>query len=146
MANEALLGRLDNVKETLERSSGCLKEEHSAFVPAEGMYTAAQQVAHIALIVDWFMDGAFSPKGFDMDFASHETEVRKIRTLSEAKEWVDRSFAQAKEIIAPGIMGGFPRHILVGGIEEHTAHHRGALTVYSRLLGLVPAMPYMVEA
>jgi len=26
---------------------------------------------------------------------------------------------------------------------EHTAHHRGALTVYSRVLGKVPAMPYM---
>jgi uncharacterized damage-inducible protein DinB len=25
---------------------------------------------------------------------------------------------------------------------EHTAHHRGALTVYSRLLGKVPLMPY----
>jgi uncharacterized damage-inducible protein DinB len=25
---------------------------------------------------------------------------------------------------------------------EHTAHHRGALTVYSRLLGKVPPMPY----
>jgi hypothetical protein len=25
---------------------------------------------------------------------------------------------------------------------EHTAHHRGALTAYSRLLGKVPPMPY----
>jgi uncharacterized damage-inducible protein DinB len=25
---------------------------------------------------------------------------------------------------------------------EHTAHHRGALTVYSRLLGKVSQMPY----
>jgi uncharacterized damage-inducible protein DinB len=25
---------------------------------------------------------------------------------------------------------------------EHTAHHRGALTVYSRKLGKVPPMPY----
>jgi hypothetical protein len=28
------------------------------------------------------------------------------------------------------------------GSTDHTAHHRGALTVYSRLLGKVPKMPY----
>ncbi len=27
--------------------------------------------------------------------------------------------------------------------SSHTAHHRGALAVYARLLGKVPAMPYM---
>lgn len=32
---------------------------------------------------------------------------------------------------------------IVFGIVEHSAHHRGALTVYSRLLGLRPIMPYM---
>ena len=32
---------------------------------------------------------------------------------------------------------------IVGGIEDHTAHHRGALTVYARLLDRVPPMPYM---
>lgn len=28
-------------------------------------------------------------------------------------------------------------------ILEHTAHHRGVLTVHSRLCGHTPAMPYM---
>ena len=31
---------------------------------------------------------------------------------------------------------------IVWAMVEHTAHHRGALTVYSRPLGKVPPMPY----
>jgi uncharacterized damage-inducible protein DinB len=41
------------------------------------------------------------------------------------------------------LMVGEPRYTIVMGIIEHTSHHRGALTVYSRTLGLVPVMPYM---
>ena len=41
------------------------------------------------------------------------------------------------------IMGGAPRLAIFGAINDHTAHHRGALTVYARLNGIVPPMPYM---
>jgi uncharacterized damage-inducible protein DinB len=41
------------------------------------------------------------------------------------------------------IMGGVPRIAIFGAIVDHTAHHRGALTVYARLQGVVPPMPYM---
>ena len=41
------------------------------------------------------------------------------------------------------IMGGDPRFVIFGALTDHTAHHRGALTVYARLLGKVPPMPYM---
>jgi uncharacterized damage-inducible protein DinB len=41
------------------------------------------------------------------------------------------------------IMGGVPRMAVFGAINDHTAHHRGALTVYARLNGIVPPMPYM---
>jgi uncharacterized damage-inducible protein DinB len=39
-------------------------------------------------------------------------------------------------------MGGQPRHSIIGALIDHTAHHRGALTVYARLLSKVPPMPY----
>ena len=46
--------------------------------------------------------------------------------------------------LAPGpIMGGLPRFTIFGALTDHSAHHRGALTVYARLLGKVPPMPYM---
>jgi uncharacterized damage-inducible protein DinB len=39
-------------------------------------------------------------------------------------------------------MGGQPVSDIVWATVEHTAHHRGALTVYSRSLGKVLPMPY----
>jgi len=31
---------------------------------------------------------------------------------------------------------------VINAIVDHTAHHRGALSVYARLPGKVPMMPY----
>jgi uncharacterized damage-inducible protein DinB len=94
-----------------------------------------------------------------MDFESHDAPVKAIKSLNDARAWLDRSFKSAvtwaqsksaKELASPlpegPVMGGAPRSAIIAAIEEHTAHHRGALTVYSRLLGLTPAMPYMETA
>jgi uncharacterized damage-inducible protein DinB len=55
-------------------------------------------------------------------------------------------FARSQDLarpLPPGpIMGGQPAGDVIWAMVEHTAHHRGALTVYSRLLGKVPPMPY----
>ena len=53
--------------------------------------------------------------------------------------------ASDDELMAPitgEIMTGAPKISVVGGIVDHTAHHRGALAVYARLLGKIPQMPY----
>ena len=47
-----------------------------------------------------------------------------------------------KPLPAGPVMGGAPKLAVVSAMNDHTAHHRGALTVYSRLLGKVPDMPY----
>ncbi len=155
--NPAILARqLRETKEWFDRSSRCLTEEDSTFAPAEGAMTAAQQVAHVARTVDWFVEGAFRPEGFDMDFEAQAKEIMKVGSLAEARAWADRAFAAAIEKISsstaeelatplpPGpVMGGAPRAYIVSGIADHTSHHRGVLTVYSRLRGHVPAMPYM---
>ena len=41
------------------------------FRPQEDMMTAAQQVAHTAQTLDWFIEGAARPEGFDLDFEKH---------------------------------------------------------------------------
>lgn len=147
---------LDNIKEYFDRSTRNLTEEDSGFAPAEGTFTAAQQVAHVAQTVEWFFDGAFNPDGFSMDWEGMDREVRAVKSLAEARRWLERAFAAGKAAIAahapseweaplpPGpIMGGAPRFAILGAIRDHTAHHRGALTVYARLRGKVPPMPYM---
>ena len=155
MTPEVLVRELASIKAFFDRSTRCLTEADSEFAPAPGMWTVAQQVAHAAQTVDWFVEGAFRPEGFDTDWARHQEEVGRVRSLTEARAWMDRAFAHASQFLAARtpeelgqplpageIMGGAPRFAIVSAIKDHTAHHRGALTVYSRLLGRVPDMPY----
>ncbi len=158
MDPQTCVGQLQAAKEYFDRSAKCLVEDDSTFAPTEGSMSTAQHVAHVAQTVDWFMEGAFRPEGFDMDFESMAKEIMAVSSLSAAREWLDKAFASASEITgaksaeelaAPlpegPIMGGLPRFVIYGAIQDHTAHHRGALTVHSRLRGYTPAMPYMEE-
>jgi len=151
-----LIEKLQATKEYFDRSSRCLEEGDSAFAPAEGMMTAAQQVAHVAQTIDWFVAGAFRPEGFDLNFEQHAEEIAGVTSLAAARDWLHRSFAAATETLggksaedlavplpAGPVMGGAPRFAIVSAIDDHTAHHRGVLTVYARLRGHTPAMPYM---
>ncbi|NOT43305.1 MAG: DUF664 domain-containing protein [Acidobacteria bacterium] len=155
LAQQAL-AELDSAQEYFNRSTRTLTEAQSGLAPAEGMMTAAQQVAHAAQTIEWFVEGAFRPEGFDQDWETHAKAVQAVTSLAAAREWFDRAVASAKGTLgsksdadllaplAPGpIMGGAPRVAIVSAITDHTAHHRGALTVYARTAGLVPPMPYM---
>jgi uncharacterized damage-inducible protein DinB len=137
------------------RSTRVLEEADSNFRPQDGMMTAAQQVAHVAMTIDWFIQGASRPEGFDLDFEKAAKEMDKVNSLSAARAMLDASYKRAVEFVSsqtpeqmsaplpPGpVMGGEPTGDIIWGIVEHTAHHRGALTMYSRLLGKVPPMPY----
>ena len=157
MMQESLLGTLQASEAYFERSTSALTEDHSTFAPGEGMFTAAQVVAHVALTVDWFVEGAFDrADGFDMNFEAHDAAARAYTSLDKARAKLKASYdaARAKiaslsdgELLAPipegPVMGGLPRMSIVSGIQDHTAHHRGALSIYSRLVGVVPPMPYM---
>jgi uncharacterized damage-inducible protein DinB len=133
-----------------------LEEADSAFAPKEGMFTVVQQVAHVAQTIGWFIQGAFAANGFDLDFERLDKNMRNVTSLGAARGLLEKAYAEAKaaieghteaewaEPLPPGpIMGGQPRFAILGALADHTAHHRGALTVYSRLLGKVPPMPYM---
>lgn len=155
MMMDGLVAELKAVGTFFRVSTKCLGEEDSSFAPRKGMYTVAAQVAHAAQTIDWFVEGAFRPEGFDMNFEAHAAKTLAVTSLEEARRWFDRSLARAIEVVGsksdvelqeslpPGpVMGGAPRLAIVGGIADHTAHHRGSLAVYARLLGKVPAMPY----
>ncbi len=147
---------LTSVEQFFDNSTGELTEDLSGFTPTPDMMTAAQQVAHAAQIIDWFVEGAFRPEGFDLNFEQHMKDVMSATSLATAREWFAKSLANAKtilesksdeELMTPmpegPVLGGAPRIAIVSGITDHTAHHRGALTVYARLSGKVPPMPYM---
>lgn len=155
LAHQAV-AELTSTEDFFNRSTRNLQEAHSTFAPAAGMMTAAQQLAHAAQTVDWFMDGAFSANGFRMDFDGMAAEVNAYTSLAAARAYFTKAMTAAKALLAgksdaelltllpPGpIMGGAPRMAVISAIVDHTAHHRGALTVYARLNGVVPPMPYM---
>ena len=142
-------------KEFFERSTKILDEADSQFRPQEDMMTAAQQVAHTAQTLDWFIEGVSRPEGFDLDFEKHVKALAALTSLAAARQMLETAYANAINFIRsrspqdlarplpPGpIMGGQPISDIVWAMVEHTAHHRGALSVYSRLLGKVPPMPY----
>jgi uncharacterized damage-inducible protein DinB len=156
MTPQDVINDLKASQEFFERSTRCLSEENSGFRPAEDTYSVSEQVAHVARTIDWFVEGASRPEGFDMNFDQHIAEIKKVTSLTDARAWLARSYEAAQQFISsksevdlqkplpPGpIMGGMPIWQVFGAVVEHTAHHRGALTVYSRLLGKVPLMPYM---
>ncbi len=147
---------LSLAQEYFNRSTRNLGEELSTYAPAEGVMTAAQQVAHAAHTVGWFMDGAFGAEGFNMDFEGHARIVMGYTSLAAAKAFFDKEIEAAKALVGTKsdadlmmplsegpIMGGAPRMAVFGALTDHTAHHRGALTIYARLNGVVPPMPYM---
>ena len=131
----------------LSRTCSVFREEDSEFAPTPGQFSVAQHVAHVAQTIDWFMEGGFRADGFDLDFAAHQTEVRKVNSLEAAFAWLARSVDAAaatledqsqEEMMAPiaegPVMSGEPRAAIIAAIAEHTAHHRGSLAVYARLL------------
>ncbi len=156
MMKQGLQAQVAAMKEFFDRSTKVLEEADSGFAPKDGMFTTAQQVAHAAQTVEWFMEGAFADGGFNLDFEGMDKAVRAVTSLAAARDWWNRACKAASATIdshsdgdwmgslpAGPIMGGQPRFVIFGALTDHSAHHRGALTVYSRLLGKVPPMPYM---
>ena len=101
--------------------------------------------------------GAFSPTGFSLEFEALDRKVREV-TVARRRPRVVHASGRAgparrsnrrrdddwsRPLPAGPILGGRPRTAIFGAITDHTAHHRGALTVYARLRGKTPTMPYM---
>jgi uncharacterized damage-inducible protein DinB len=151
---ELLQHELKSSQEFFERSGRVLEEKDSGFTPVEGQYSVAAHVAHAAMTIDWFLEGAFG-SGFDMSFEEHDRRARAVTSLAAARTMLaeaysrvlaavqDRSEAEWSEPFPPGTLMEGPKSGIVFGIVEHSAHHRGALSVYARLLGKQPLMPYM---
>jgi uncharacterized damage-inducible protein DinB len=142
-------------KDFFDRSTRVLDEADSTFHPQDGTMTVAQQVAHTAQTLDWFVEGASRPAGFDLGFEKHAKTLEGVTSLAVARRMLESAYANAIQFIrsrspeqlaeplpAGPVMGGQPVSDIVWAMVEHTAHHRGALSVYSRLIGKVPVMPY----
>jgi uncharacterized damage-inducible protein DinB len=149
---EGLIKELEMQIMFLLNTINCLSEEDSGFRPNDKMFTVAQHIGHAAETIDWFMNGAFG-EGFDMNFDEEKLKEKynsfddSVKLLNEATARGIEAIKNASdaELMAPitgEVLKGAPNLAVVGGITDHTAHHRGALSVYARLLGREPIMPY----
>jgi uncharacterized damage-inducible protein DinB len=150
---ESLINELKTQEMFFLNTIDCLSEEDSNFKPNEEMYDVAQHIGHAAETYDWFMDGAFG-KGFDMSFDNYEERMKKYSSYNDCVEQFKTAIANTikkiesyseAELMAPitgEIMKGAPKMMTVYAAADHTAHHRGALSVYARLVGKKPKMPY----
>ena len=152
--SEGLVKELESTQKFFKTTLSVFTSEDEGFSPFPELYTVAGHVAHAADSIDWFIEGAFGD-GWDLEFDASIAKAKAVSSLDEAKEWLDRAFANAIAVIGaasdetlfepipdPRIMGGAPRIAVVSGIVDHTAHHRGSLAVYARLVGKEPLMPY----
>ena len=153
-AAQGLVQELKSTHKFFTKTQSIFEEADAGFAPEPDLYTVAGHIAHAADTVDWFVEGGFG-KGWDMDFDGLIARAKAVGTLAEARAWLDRSFENAIQVVGAAsdeelftpipdkqIMEGAPRAVVVAGITDHTAHHRGALSVYARLLGKVAPMPY----
>jgi len=149
-----IVAQLETSHGYIRKMISIFEEEDAGFAPQPELYTVAGHIAHAADSVEWFVDGAFG-KGWNMDFEGLIAAARAVESLDEAIAWLDRAFEKAiatfeaasdEDLAAPipdeRIMPGASRSAIVVPLVDHTAHHRGALTVYARLLGKVPGMMY----
>ena len=152
--SEGLVQELESTRKFFKTTLSVFEETDSGFAPFPVLYTVAGHVAHSADSIDWFIEGAFGD-GWDLEFDASIAKAKAVRSLDEALALFDRSLDNAVAVVGGAsdetlvepipdtrIMGGAPRRAVVGGIVDHTAHHRGSLAVYARLVGKEPAMPY----
>ena len=98
MDSATLIRQLRTAIQFFDTSTAWLTEDDAAFVPADGLFSAAQQIAHVAQTIDWFVEGAFGT-GWNLDFAEHEAEVRRVVRLEEARAELQRAVERAVEVL-----------------------------------------------
>ena len=79
----------------------------------------------------------------DSNFKPNDNMFTVARHIWHVAETIRN--ASDTELMAPFVdefIKGAPKLVIVNVIKDHTAHHRGALSVYVRLLGKTPTMPY----
>lgn len=157
MPVETLKSLVATSAKSFRNTVSVLDEADSEFKPHEGMLTVAQQVAHAARTCDWFIEGLLGGSGFDLDFEKLAAgfmgcesleealgifESATARTLSKLEELEDADLRRKVPEDDP-IMGGMTFETAFWYMADHTAHHRGSLAVYARLLGKTPKLPYV---
>ena len=134
---EGIIANLQTQKNFFMNTIDCLDEDDSNFKPADvitgpgNIFVAtAKKMVYGEVNID--MIAGPSEIGVLADRGKEKT-IEKFQSCTEA---------ELMEPIKAEIMNGDPKMVIIYSLADHTAHHRGALAVYARLLGKTPKMPY----
>ena len=124
--------------------------EHAGYKPADELWTVTAHINHIADTVCWAREGLFGA-GFEAAAKLMQDQTDHPNSLDQAmdrlkhtyNEWI--TFLESKSteeldtlLPANPLFGIKPKWHTIYECAEHTAHHRGALCVYLRILGIAP--------
>lgn len=163
--------RLADSFRTVRKNTIALAEEIPAerydFMPAPGVRSVAQQLAHIAVNTRWAVEIHSSGVSF-IDFATfgqHLAQAAGEEALLRTKEDILAALRKEGETYAAFLesltddrlaeLVGFPaplqpsqksRFEMLLGVKEHEMHHRAQLMLAQRLLGIVPHLTRQREA
>jgi uncharacterized damage-inducible protein DinB len=148
------LAEINETEKFFDRTLRCFDEADSLFRAAPACYSVAAHVDHAADAIDWFREGCLHDR-WNLDFETAIATSHAATSLEAARVELALAFSRLREEVAGTslqrltevlpdnpILPGKPRLHLVSAIVDHSAHHRGALAVYARLLGKEPLMPY----
>ena len=99
MLSSQITARLESLHQFFSNTTECLAEEDSKFAPKESMHTVAQHVAEAAHTIDWFLEGAFGDKCFDLDFEAGHKKIMGFRSLTKARKLLKKAIDRAVKAV-----------------------------------------------
>jgi uncharacterized damage-inducible protein DinB len=128
-----------------------MPESEYSFKPTPEEMTFAEQLMHIAAVIDWH--GFSKADGQEYPPRWEEFKVEN-RSKKEMMDMVNREFERASKLVADfnpnrlGEAGSYGKFIRTRRqflmlMADHVTHHRAQMLVYLRLKGIIP--PKYVE-
>ena len=145
------LERWETSRQYMLSVAEAMPESEYNFKPTPEEMTFAEQLMHIAVVIDWH---GFS-KADGQEYPPHWEEFKvEDRSKKEMIEMVNREFERTAKLIAnfdpnrlaeTGSYGKFTRtrRQFLMLMADHVTHHRAQMLVYLRLKGIIP--PKYVE-
>lgn len=123
-----------------------MPESEYNFKPTPELNTFAQQLMHIAAIIDWHAFSKTDGRGFKPRYEDFEAEGRSKKEIIEI---LNREFDRVTILIKEfnpkrldeiGTYAGFTRtrRQFFMLMADHVTHHRAQILIYLRLKGIIP--------
>jgi uncharacterized damage-inducible protein DinB len=131
------------------RMLAAVPEIHREYRPDPESRSALELAWHIVSSEIWLLEGIVNGQ-LAPEQARLPRHIRSVQDVIDLhRTSVPELLDQVRQLGPEGLLRTMPFNaednpsiVYLSFLIRHTAHHRGALTVYARLLGKTPLMPY----